>query len=262
MLSISKPLRIIPVLDLKAGQVVHARAGRRQQYRPISSRLTQSSDPIAVAQAFQAHFHWTDLYLADLDAIVGAAPALPTYVALRSLGFRLWIDAGVRDVSGSERVSTSGIEQVVVGLETVAGPDALAEICHRIGPDRVAFSLDLKDGLPLGNLLRWPRPDPWSIATQALAIGLRRIIVLDLARVGGHAGTGTEELCKWLASRHPEVEVVAGGGIRGSTDLRRLQASGVHAALVASALHDGRLRPEDLAEFADRSAGAEPEGHP
>jgi phosphoribosylformimino-5-aminoimidazole carboxamide ribotide isomerase len=262
---IHRSLRIIPVLDLKAGQVVRARAGRRQDYLPISSRLTQSADPMAVAQAFRARFHLTELYLADLDAIAGAPPALPTYAALRSLGFRLWIDAGVREVTSSEPLAAAGIEQIVVGLETVAGPEELANICQRIGPDRAVFSLDLKDGLPLGNLSRWQTRDPWLIATQAIAMGVRRVILLDLARVGEHAGTGTEELCKRLASRHPEVEIVAGGGIRDRTDLQHLEACGVRAALVASALHDGELRPEELAGFTGRGsrAGAtRPEDHP
>jgi phosphoribosylformimino-5-aminoimidazole carboxamide ribotide isomerase len=255
-------MRVIPVLDLKAGQVVRARAGRRQDYRPISSRLTQSSDPVDVALAFRTHFHLTELYLADLDAIAGTPPALATYVALRSLGFRLWIDAGLREVAASEPLDAAGIDQIVVGLETVAGPEVLAGICQRMDPDRLVFSLDLKDGLALGNLSRWQRPDPWSIATQAIAMGVRRVILLDLARVGGHAGTGTEELCKRLASRHPHVEVVAGGGIRDRTDLQRLQAYGVRAALVASALHDGRLQPKDLAAFSDRGAAGKPENEP
>src|SRR5262245_53488615 len=129
-------MRINPVIDLKGGQVVHARAGRREDYRPISSRLTPSSDPVDVAQAFRAHFRLTEPYLADLDAIAGAPPALATYAALRSLGFRLCIDAGVRDVSGSEPLAAAGIDQIVVGLETMAGPDTLAGIFHRIGPDR------------------------------------------------------------------------------------------------------------------------------
>jgi phosphoribosylformimino-5-aminoimidazole carboxamide ribotide isomerase len=244
-------MRIIPVLDLKAGQVVRARAGRRQEYLPISSRLTQSSDPVDVAQAFRVHFHLTELYLADLDAIAGAPPALAIYLALRSLGFRLWVDAGVRDVAGTERLAAAGIEQVVVGLETVAGPEALAGICRQIGPERVVFSLDLKDGQPLGNLSQWQPTDAWSIASQAIALGARRVIVLDLARVGGHAGTGTEDLCKRLAAQHPQVVIVAGGGIRGRTDLQRLAANGIRIALVASALHDGHLRPVDVAGFTE-----------
>lgn len=239
-------MRIIPVLDLKAGLVVGARAGRRQDYQPIVSRLTTSSEPVAVAQAFRDHFRVTELYVADLDAIGGSPAALATYASLRSVGFSLWLDAGLRDAVTVEPLLKVRIDKIVTGLETVAGPEALAGICDRVGTERVVFSLDLREGLPLGDRLRWREADAWSIASQAIATGVRRVIVLDLARVGGHTGTGTEELCKRLTSHYPEVEVVAGGGIRDIKDLQRLQECGVRAALVASALHDGRLRPEDL----------------
>jgi phosphoribosylformimino-5-aminoimidazole carboxamide ribotide isomerase len=239
-------MRIIPVLDLKAGHVVRACAGRRHDYRPIVSRLTHSSDPADVARAFRDHYYFSELYLADLDAITGAPPALATYRALQALEFRLWVDAGVRDVASAEPLAQMHINQIIVGLETVAGPRALIDICHRIGVGRILFSLDLRDGLPLGERFRWCGPDAWSIATQAIAIGVRRVIILDLARVGRDSGTGTEDLCTRRASQYPEVEIVAGGGIRDNNDLQRLQDCGVRVALVGSALHDGRLRPEHV----------------
>ena len=42
------------------------------------------------------------------------------------------------------------------------------------------------------------------------------------------------------------MEVFAGGGVRDLADLGRLRQCGVAGVLVASALHDGRLRPEQL----------------
>src|SRR5262249_30427671 len=131
-------------------------------------------------------------YVADLDAIAGAPPALTAYAALRALGFRLWVDAGLREVSEVEPLLQAHIDQIVVGLETVAGPEVLAGIRHRVGTERLGFSLDLKDGLPLGDSCRWRGSDAWSIATEAIAVGVRRVIVLDLARVGGYGGTGTQ----------------------------------------------------------------------
>jgi phosphoribosylformimino-5-aminoimidazole carboxamide ribotide isomerase len=245
-------MRIIPVLDLKGGLVVRACAGRRQDYQPIVSRLTPSSRPVEVARAFRDRFRLAELYVADLDAIAGAPADSSTYVALRSLGFRLWLDAGVRDVTTVEPLLTAGVDKIVVGLETVAGPAALAAIGHRIGMENLVFSLDLREGQALGDGWRWAQSDAWSIAMQAIDIGVGRIIVLDLARVGGYDGTGTIDLCKRLASTYPEVEIVAGGGIRNVADLQRLHSDGVRAALVASALHDGRLQPEDLVRWCER----------
>jgi phosphoribosylformimino-5-aminoimidazole carboxamide ribotide isomerase len=239
-------MRIIPVLDLMNGQVVRGVGGRRQEYRPIISTLTSSHAPLDVACAFRARFQLRELYVADLDAIAGAEPAWATYKGLHSEGFRLWVDAGIRHAVQAQTLADAGIEGVVAGLETLAGPNDLAQMVQRLG-ERIIFSLDLRDGVPLGNPDEWTNRDAWTIATQALELGVRRLLVLDLASVGGSLGSVAAYLGTAVAIAYPEVEVSLGGGIRARSDVLRLSDSGVQAVLLASALHDGVLSAADLA---------------
>ncbi len=187
--------------------MVHGIGGRREFYRPIHSQLTPSSDPVAVARAFRDHFGLSELYLADLDAIAGMPPACHVYTELHSLGFRLWVDAGVRETRTAQLLAEAGVATIVLGLETLAGPDVLAEACTQWGWQRVVFSIDLKDGVLLGNVAAWSQPDARSIAAQAVSLGMRRLLVLDLARVGVGVGLGTEKFCAELVSAYPDVEV-------------------------------------------------------
>jgi phosphoribosylformimino-5-aminoimidazole carboxamide ribotide isomerase len=240
-------IRVIPVIDLKQGHVVRGIGGRRETYQPVVSSLTQTSHPTEIAQAFQARYGFTELYLADLDAIAGASPAVTVYRDLKQLGFRLLVDAGVRDASQARALGDAGVDHVVVGLETVSGSIAVREILNLLNPDRVVFSLDLFAEKPLGHAAGWRRFTPHGIADEVIELGVRRLIVLDLARVGMRSATGTEALCGQLSARHAAVEFIAGGGVRHKEDLDHLARHGVRAALVASALHDGTLRPEDLA---------------
>jgi phosphoribosylformimino-5-aminoimidazole carboxamide ribotide isomerase len=243
-------MRILPVLDIKGGRVVRGYRGRRNEYPPIVSQLTTSSAPLDVALAIRSHFGLAELYVADLDAIAGGLPSRATYSCLRSSGFRLCLDAGLREAAAACPLAASGIEELVFGLETLRNSHELACACDRYGP-RVVFSLDLRDGEPLGDREAW-RGDALSIAEQGIAAGARRLVVLDLARVGTGEGAGTDELCQRIVQSHPTVEVIAGGGIRGVEDLRRLQAIGVGGVLLASVLHDGVIRPEELDEFTGR----------
>jgi phosphoribosylformimino-5-aminoimidazole carboxamide ribotide isomerase len=238
-------MQILPVMDLLGGRVVRGVGGRRQEYRPVVSQLTASCQPLDVARAFQTHFGLTGLYLADLEAIAGAEPSWHLYQALHAAGFRLWVEAGVREPPRARKLAQTGVGGIVIGLETVSGPEALAEVA-RAFPKRTIFSLDLRGGVPMGDASAWKGTDAFSIAVQALTLGVRRVLVLDLARIGVSAGPGTEELCGRLVTAHPDVEVSAGGGVGGLADLRRLRDCGVRVALVASALHDGVLRRADL----------------
>jgi len=134
---------------------------------------------------------------------------------------------------------------VVVGLESLVAEEELAEIV-RLTDNRAIFSLDLKDGRLLTSMGDWQSRLPLDIAERVAVAGIRRLIVLDLADVGGGGGTRTLRLCQEIRRAHPEIELIAGGGVRGSGDLRALADAGCDAALVASALHDGRLKRVDL----------------
>jgi phosphoribosylformimino-5-aminoimidazole carboxamide ribotide isomerase len=236
-------MQIIPVLDIKSGVVVRGIAGRRSEYRPIVSQLTASSRPLDVAEAFRQHFNLTELYLADLDAIAGGEPAVALYAALQDHGFRLCVDAGVRDLSGATVLTEAGVSSIVLGLETVQGPQSLDDCRRQFDARKLIFSLDLKAGKPLGELSAWHSRDAFGIAEEAIACGIERLLVLDLERVGVGEGTGTEELCRRLSAMNPRLQLIAGGGIRNQADIDRLASCGVAAVLVASALHDGRLTP-------------------
>ncbi|HEX4589908.1 MAG TPA: HisA/HisF-related TIM barrel protein [Gemmataceae bacterium] len=228
-------MRFLPVLDVQGGIVVRALAGRRSEYRPLVSRLIDSTDPMAVAEAIRHKFDWSDLYVADLDAITayGFAGNTGLYDRFGAAGFRLWLDAGIRETDDADHISTHA-DKVVVGLETLRDLAAWREIVVRLGSERTVFSLDLRDGRPLNG-----PADPLVIAEQVIAAGGRHLIVLDLARVGTGQGVGTERLCQELIRRHPGIDVHAGGGICGWEDVRRLEEIGVAGVLLASVLHDG-----------------------
>src|SRR5262245_41095918 len=103
---------ILPVLDLLRGQVVRGVAGRRAEYRPIVSRLVAGAAPLAVARALREQFGFAELYLADLDAIAGAPPALPLYRQLQTEGFRLWVDAGLQSEIDAGPLLDAGVASV------------------------------------------------------------------------------------------------------------------------------------------------------
>ncbi|HVW36962.1 MAG TPA: HisA/HisF-related TIM barrel protein [Pirellulales bacterium] len=246
-------MQIIPVIDLMGGLVVRGVAGRRHEYRPIESRLCDDATPAAVGAALRARFGFRQAYVADLDAIAGADPAWSVYEELGRSGYSLRLDAGAATADQARRIAEFRGGQlfsaVVVGLESLASPTALAEMLASVGAERLVFSLDLKAQTPLTAAADWQGLDALAIAGEALRLGVRRFIVLDLAQVGMSAGVGTEPLCRQLRALDAEIEIVAGGGVRGLGDLDSLAAAGCDGALVASALHDGRLTPAMLGGY-------------
>lgn len=253
-------MQILPVIDLLQGRVVRGVAGRRAEYKPIVSQLTRSTDPLEVALAFRSRFGFNELYLADLDAIAGHAPALDVCGALHRAEFRLWVDAGLRTPAQAQALARAGVATIIAGLETMPGPAALALLLKHVAPQQLVFSLDLNAGMPLSTHGDWRCSDAFAIAAEAVALGVQRILVLDLAQVGVGAGVGTETLCRRLRAEFPRLEIAAGGGVRDLDDVAALAAAGADWLLIASALHDGRLTRHSLERrFGSKfQAGQEP----
>ena len=53
-----------------------------------------------------------------------------------------------------------------------------------------------------------------------------------------------------LHARFPDVELLAGGGVRDAADLRALADAGAAGALVATALHGGAIDADELRALA------------
>ena len=240
-------MRIIPVLDLAGGRAVHARGGQRAGYLPVRSVLAPDAPGAALplARSFRTRLGAQECYVADLDAIEGRAPQLELLTRLadpvEGFGRGLMVDAGSSDVAAVRSVLRTGAGAVVVGLETLGPGAELTRIVQAAGPDRIGFSLDLRDGQPV---LRPGSPFVGAPLTEIVEVaeraGMKRIIVLDLVRVGSRSGLDLG-LIRALRRGFPSIRLLVGGGIRGVEDLRGLQASGCEAALVGTALHDGTL---------------------
>jgi len=225
-------VRVIGVVDLRDGRAVRARAGHRHRYEPIG-------DAIDLARRYVDRHELKELYVADLDAIEGAADLTRPAAVIRQIadiGVPLWLDAGVSSVDAARHALDLGATHVVVGLETLQSFDALHAICAGIGGDRVAFSLDLRGGEPIaGHDI--PRETPERLAARAANAGAGSVIVIDLARVGTRVGLDVELLAR-VREAAPGLTLLAGGGVRGAEDLEKLAGAGCDGALVATALDE------------------------
>lgn len=224
---------VIPVIDLKAGQVVHARLGQRDAYRPIATPLSQTSAPADVLAGLLRLYPFRRLYVADLDAIGGRGShaTLLAELARAHAGLDIWLDAGVRDAAGLAAVLNAGLTPVL-GSESQTDTALLRAAC---GDPRVVLSLDFRGAAFQGPAEILATPALWP----------RRVIAMTLAAVGAGAGPDTARVAE-LLRRGAGRATYAAGGVRNADDLHALAAIGVAGALVASALHAGSLGTKEL----------------
>ncbi len=237
-------LRVIPVLDILNGIVVQAIRGERKKYRPLESVLCQSTDPVDIAKVFKS-LGFSRLYLADLDSILGRHTNFSLYHQIRvEAALDLLIDAGISDVEKAKRVFESGASKIIIGTETLGNFDFIQQSVKIFGKDQVIVSLDMKNGKVIGRSSDVTSKDIVSLAEILEKMGITEVIVLDLSRVGADKGVNITAMAEVL--KRTSLEVLTGGGVRGIGDLEELKMMGVTAALVATAIHTGKIRVKEI----------------
>ena len=231
-------MEIIPVLDLMAGQVVHAKRGERNHYRPIRSCLCSTAEPLTVAEALLGLYPFKTLYIADLDAIckTGQHQDVISQLRKRHPALILWLDAGfgtLPDISGWLEL---GIIPVI-GTESLPSLDEYHAIRREV-PNHV-LSLDFK-------------PEGYQGPAQLLldaSLWPQSVVAMTLAKVGSSSGPDTVQLAS-LKAQSLHKEVFAAGGVRHMDDVLQLQRLGIAGALVATGLHTGAIGKRELADAA------------
>jgi len=236
-------MKIIPVLDVLNGVVVHAVKGFRSRYKPIQSVLTNSSKPLDVARDFKA-CGFSTLYVAYLDAIMGQNSDFSFLKQIGSeTGLELMVDAGFNDLAKVREALENNIAKIVIGTETLGNIDFVGEAVRHFKTERVILSLDLKGNSVLGSAALSSQ-DPMVLLKKFALMGVTQVIVLDLTRVGSETGVNSSFLNTVL--KIPNLKVFTGGGVRDIKDLIDLRKRGVFGVLVATALHNGKISEEQL----------------
>lgn len=233
-------MKLIPVVDLKGGVVVAAAGGERARYRRLSSPLCTSGrleDAVAALLAFATE---PEIYIADIDAIIGNGgnlDAIHDLCATRP-DAKIWLDAGVGDVASAEIAGRPANSLVVVGSETLRGAGDLEAITNRFA-DRAALSLDFRGDKFLGPASVLANSSTWP----------QQVIVMTLAEVGHRRGPHLSRIKK-IVDVAGDRQVLAAGGVRNVEDFKDLKRAGAAGALVATALHQGQIKTGDLEEIA------------
>src|SRR5262245_32644747 len=112
--------RIIPVIDVMNGVVVHAVGGRRDEYKPLRSKIVDSTDPLTVAKAMLKATGSEEIYVVDLDAIRSNGNT-STIIdnLLDRIGKRIWLDCGVREETDLHKHVSRQNVRLVLPTETL-----------------------------------------------------------------------------------------------------------------------------------------------
>ncbi len=223
-------MQIIPVIDLLNGAIVHAQQGQRQNYKPIKSLLTHSNKPLAIVAALLDVYPFSQLYIADLNAIQQSGDNFNVIrtIAQKFPQLKLWIDAGAHSI------------QPIAHSNVILGSENFPELeiflaCKNQQKECFVLSLDF---MPNG----YQGPAELLESSQYWP---QDVIVMSLQNVGANQGANANLMQKIMTLASGK-NLYAAGGIRHAQDLNLLKKMGVHGALIATALHQKQLLTDEI----------------
>lgn len=228
-------MRCIFVLDIFNGAVVHAVRGERSRYEPIDrfSSVVSSSDSISVMKKIRPR----EVYVADLNLLTGSGDNLEAIGQISRLA-RTMADIGPSQRSDLDRLPRGVCP--VLGTET-ASFGLMKEASLR---SEAVASIDMKNRKVIARDSEMAALSPQEILRRLNRMPLEAVILLGLDRVGTASGLDEEFLAEAASiSEHP---IILGGGVSGVDDLQALEELGFQGALVATAVHNGRIPLEAM----------------
>ena len=233
-------MEIIPVIDVRQNQVVHAVKGQRQNYRPLQTCLCDSHSADDIVQAFIDTYPFKTIYIADLDAIQGTSnnEHLIEQLLNKFQSVSFWVDQGI---SSAIELKIQSRRQHVIGSETNISPKTLNELFT--SSLEIILSLDFQTKTFLGHQDLLEKTDLWP----------ERIIIMSLSHVGSNNGPDYK-LISDIQKIAGDRKIYVAGGVRHEDDLQTLNDMGIDGVLIATALHSQQIKADTLLNFTKKNA--------
>jgi len=243
-----KRFKIIPVIDILNSKAVHAKKGERTKYKPLKSYLFQSSNPVEIIRILRKKYYFELFYIADLDSIIKKAPnfqILKEISKISNIDFIL--DPGIVDLEDISNFLRFRIKNLILGLETIKNFKTIIQSLQILNQNNIIISIDMYNGQILSNAKDIKTQSPIKLIKKFESLGIKKIILLDLFRVGQKIG-GIPQL--YLDILHNfNGDVYVGGGIKNYTDILNIKEQNFSGVLIATALYDGTIEIENLRYF-------------
>ena len=237
-------IELIPAIDVIDGKCVRLSQG------DYGSKKVYNENPVEVARELEAH-GIRRLHLVDLDG--AASRHVVNYRTLERIATAtsLIIDfgGGVKSDDDLRIAFECGAQMVTGGSIAAKEPETFERWLGTYGADRIILGADVKDGLIAVN--GWKEGTACELfpyLKHYISQGVRKVICTDIRHDGMLQGPSLA-LYREILEKHPDLHLIASGGVSGMDDIRALQTAGVPAVIFGKALYEGHITLSQLEAF-------------
>ena len=234
-------IELIPAIDIIEGKCVRLSRG------DYDSKKVYNENPVEVAKELEGH-GIRRLHLVDLDG--AATHHIVNYRVLEQIASAtsLVIDfgGGVKSDDDLRIAFENGAQMVTGGSIAVKNPDLFCHWLQVYGPERIILGADVKeDKIAVNGWKQDSGQELFPFLQNYTEQGVRKVICTDIGCDGMLQGPSLA-LYGRILEKHPDLYLIASGGVSGMNDIAALEEAGVPAVIFGKALYDGRISLEEL----------------
>ena len=234
-------MTIIPAIDIINGKCVRLTRGDYAQQK------VYDDNPVDVAKQF-SEAGIQRVHLVDLDgAKAGKIVNLAVLEAIAS-ATSLVIDfgGGIKNINDVGSIFNAGAAMATIGSLAVKHPELLEEWLMEFGASKFLIGADVLEGkIKISGWLEDGGIDIFSFIGKMIGLGASNIFCTDISKDGAMEGPSVE-LYKKIMEQHPEINLIASGGVTNIDDVIELKAIGCGGAIIGKAIYEGNITLQQL----------------
>lgn len=234
-------MTIIPAIDIINGKCV------RLTHGDYTRQKIYNESPVEVAKQFE-NAGLTRLHMVDLDgARAGTIINLKVLEAVASQT-KLLIDfgGGIKKITDVENVFNAGASIATIGSLAVKHPELLEEWLMEFGADKFLIGADVLDEkIKISGWLEDGGMNVFDFIGKMIGLGVTNIFCTDISKDGAMKGPSLD-LYKSIMAEHPEINLIASGGVTTMEDLIKLKEIGCTGAIIGKAIYEETIALDKL----------------
>lgn len=234
-------IELIPAIDIIDGKCVRLSKGE------YDSKKVYNENPLEVAKEFEAN-GLKRLHVVDLDG--AASKHIVNYRTLEQLaGYTsLTIDfgGGIKTDDDLHIAFDSGAQMVTLGSIAIKNPELFERWLKTYGNERIILGADAKNGkIAVSGWKEESETELMDFLARYITKGVSKVLCTDISRDGMMEGPATD-LYREIMQAHPDIHLIASGGVSNIDDIYRLNEAGIPAVVFGKAIYEGRIRLKEL----------------
>ena len=234
-------MTIIPAIDIINGKCVRLTKGDYAQQK------VYNENPVEVAKQF-ADAGLQRVHIVDLDgAKAGKIVNIAVLEAIAS-ATKLVIDfgGGIKNINDIGNLFSAGAAMATIGSLAVKHPELLEEWLMEFGADKFLIGADVLEGkIKISGWLEDGGIDVFTFIGKMIGLGATNIFCTDISKDGAMEGPSVE-LYKQIMEQHPEINLIASGGVTTMDDVMELKEIGCSGAIIGKAIYEGNISLQQL----------------